>query len=539
MRSIRLLPIFSVLYVLRRTVNENNSNREFWQKGIYVGPSDKVPGAIRAAVVTRGQVKMVVTTVYKSVSDGGNLNIYPIAEHSILSLDNSSPSDKSKDNIQNEEKIDNLDLIESPSDVFDDIYDEEILENNAIENLPSEMQEETNIDKNNSSETHILGQNNNNNLKKKKKKRSKANKNKNKLKSVHFDPINDEKSTLEAIEMPNNNLNSNIITSKSKLRGASVLKDQEKFEAQKSKWGTRAERAKKREEGRAACIATNSDLTEECNFVDWTRHEENKYYLSFSENLFIIIESNSIDIKFDDIGHSAGEEVSFRAVTENVPKSFTAALNHPEWGEPARAEFGTIMVETRAVVEIDQAIAIAHIKNGAEVLRMIAVYEEKIKEGKLVRKVRLVADGRHHHKHGATYSPTPSREELLILLHLFSSNDYDYYHIDEVRAFLNAPKQDNHITFAKFSGDPKYYEIKGALYGMKTASRDYQDTVAERMLQLGFQRLHMCSCIYYREKNNIYREYVIMSMTLFVVLNKQMKVLKNSFQSSKFRGQYL
>ena len=127
-----------------------------------------------------------------------------------------------------------MDLIESPSDVFDDIYDEEILENNAIENLPSEMQEETNIDKNNSSETHILGQNNNNNLKKKKKKRSKANKNKNKLKSVHFEPINNEKSSLEVQEAPNNNLNSNIITSKSELRGASALKDQEKFEIQKS-----------------------------------------------------------------------------------------------------------------------------------------------------------------------------------------------------------------------------------------------------------------------------------------------------------------
>ena len=502
LRSIRLLPIFSVLYVLRRTVNENNSNREFWQKGIYVGPSDKVPGAIRAAIVTRGQVKMVITTVYKSVSDGGNLNLYPIAEHSILNLDNSSPSDKTKDNIQNDENIDNSDLIESPSGVFDDIYTEENLDENAIEDSPSEMQEEVNIDTNNILDTHILEQNNNNILKKKKKKRFKANKNNNKLKSVHFAPINNENSTFEVPEAPkNDNLNSNTLTSKSKLRGASALKDQEKFEAQKSMWGTRAERAKKREENRA-CIATNLELTEECNFVDWTSHEENKYYLSFSENLFIIIESNSNENNFDDIGHSSGEEVSFRAVTENVPKSFTAALQHPEWGEPARAEFGTIMVETRAVVEIDQTIAIAHIKNGAEVLRMIAVYEEKIKEGKLVRKVRLVADGRHHHKHGATYSPTPSREELLILLHLFSANDYDYYHIDEVRAFLNAPKQDNHITFAKFSGDPKYYEIKGALYGMKTASRDYQDTVAERMLQLGFQRLHICSCIYYREKNN-------------------------------------
>jgi len=88
---------------------------------------------------------------------------------------------------------------------------------------------------------------------------------------------------------------------------------------------------------------------------------------------------------------------------------------------------------------------------------MIPVYEEKIKNGKLVRKVRLVADGRFHHKHGNTYSPTPSREELFILLHIFATYDMDYYFIDEVRAFLNAKKRDTNITLARFSGDPKYY----------------------------------------------------------------------------------
>jgi hypothetical protein len=37
-----------------------------------------------------------------------------------------------------------------------------------------------------------------------------------------------------------------------------------------------------------------------------------------------------------------------------------------------------------------QSIARENIRNGAEVLRMFAVYEEKLKDDKLVRKVRLV-----------------------------------------------------------------------------------------------------------------------------------------------------
>ena len=64
----------------------------------------------------------------------------------------------------------------------------------------------------------------------------------------------------------------------------------------------------------------------------------------------------------------------------------------------------------------------------------------------------------------------------------------EYYFIKEVRAFLNAKKRDKNITLARFSGDPKYYEIVNALYGMKTASADYQHVVADR--------LSMCNCIY-------------------------------------------
>jgi hypothetical protein len=49
----------------------------------------------------------------------------------------------------------------------------------------------------------------------------------------------------------------------------------------------------------------------------------------------------------------------------------------------------------------------------------------------------------------------------------------------------------------KFGGDSKYYQILNALYGLKTAPRDYQDaTVTKLVGNLGFKRLHLCSCIY-------------------------------------------
>jgi hypothetical protein len=278
----------------------------------------------------------------------------------------------------------------------------------------------------------------------------------------------------------------------------------EKMDQRKLAKESREQRAlarDKRKEKALLCTTTAMDLVE-CNFVDWSNHDEESVYFSFTDNMYITVDIMNNDSKNDIIDEIIiQKDECFRAVTENVPLNFTAALKDPVWGDAARKEFNTIMVETKAIVEIDQHIARQHINNGADVLRMIAVYEEKMKEGELVRKVRLVADGRNHHHHGPTYSPTPSREELLVLLHLFASKQYDFFHIDEQRAFLNARKQDHYKTFAKFSGDTKFYDIVGAVYGTKTASRDYQDLVASRMINLNFKRLHMCSCIYYKYNN--------------------------------------
>jgi len=151
---------------------------------------------------------------------------------------------------------------------------------------------------------------------------------------------------------------------------------------------------------------------------------------------------------------------------------------------------------------MDTSVARHHIQQGAEVLYMIPVYEEKTKEGKLVRKVRLVVNGKHHNKHGSTYASTPSREEYLILLHLFAAFDCDFYHIDENRAFLNAPKLDQIKTIARIPGDPEYYEILNALYGLKTSSHDYQEKNVKRMEINNFTRLHLCSSIYYKFEDN-------------------------------------
>jgi hypothetical protein len=88
LRAIRLLPIFSTLYVLRRTANIElqSQQHDFWQLDLYVGPSLSVPGAICAAVLINGAVHIITTSAIEGVSDGGQVSVYPTADTSLNCL---------------------------------------------------------------------------------------------------------------------------------------------------------------------------------------------------------------------------------------------------------------------------------------------------------------------------------------------------------------------------------------------------------------------------------------------------------------------
>ena len=93
LRSIRLLPICAILYVFRHDgIPDLPVNRSFWQRGVYVGPSLSVDGAIRVAVITRGKLQIVTTTTFKAVSDGGDLDPYSIVSNHLVQLGDNAGS---------------------------------------------------------------------------------------------------------------------------------------------------------------------------------------------------------------------------------------------------------------------------------------------------------------------------------------------------------------------------------------------------------------------------------------------------------------
>lgn len=124
------------------------------------------------------------------------------------------------------------------------------------------------------------------------------------------------------------------------------------------------------------------DLQPLACFVDWTNHTDDGdiFYFSFQDNAYLQIRSDSppTPSSASPLHHDTVD--SYRAVTENVPRTFPQALRDPVWGEPARLEFETILNTTHSLVRMDAAIARHHIQqHGAEVLYMIPVYNMKQK----------------------------------------------------------------------------------------------------------------------------------------------------------------
>jgi hypothetical protein len=188
--------------------------------------------------------------------------------------------------------------------------------------------------------------------------------------------------------------------------------------------------------------------------------------------------------------------LSYKAV--KGPGSFTQALESQEWGPSSRSELED--VESKVLTRICYEKAMEDIRNGADLIMLFPVYEEKMRDGALIRKVRLVGDGSKHTTAGNTYSETPTREDFLLFLNLTAIRKWNMYHIDESRAFLNSPRQDTCPLVAKIKGIPTYWNITGALYGLRTSTKDHAATADARLRGQGFIPTYSSKSVYKRVK---------------------------------------
>jgi hypothetical protein len=444
LRETPLLPIFASVYVLRNGVGDPllNSIRPFWQRGLYCGPSRKTVGAVRVAVIsTNGRVHIITTCHIKSISDGGDNDPYATADQAVREIFPVPPVNVSTP-VPPSTSIAPSTIL--PTRLSSSASSVSTTTTPVVAPLPVHPDSHSSVP---SSSVQV--------------------------------PLSTPASPLSTPTAPTSSTSSGV--------------------PKPSRRSTRHRRPAK--------IHSAATFLHSCaahTFKDWSTCEDDIYFLSFSDSTVISITSAMpppADI-IPSIG-SLPTEQCYRAV--KGPPTFKAALADPNWHEAAEKEFRQVISEDNTVVSFDPTQAKQLIAAGeAQVLYLIPVYEEKVKDSVLVRKVRLVADGRAHTMHGATYAATPSRCELFTLLHLFAAHNLDYFHVDEIRAFLSAKRQDDHVVFARLRGDAHYWKILNALYGMKTASRDHQIATVEKLFKLGFVRCGMCNCIFQYKKDSVF-----------------------------------
>jgi len=305
LRKIRLLPIFCSLNVLRRTANrELNSIREFWQKGLYIGPSIETPGAINAIVLTRGKLKVITTTAIKGISDGGSVDPYKIVSRALPSL-----------------------IQEHDIPIVDDHYphdeDDASLSNNGTHPSTQPVQPDVERPTTSDMNVHPLPPT---------------------LDATNVDAVQKrsrKKKTLQQSPKPSIPIKATVPSSRVetvKVRGNIAERDANKYQQMISSWKTRANRMASRVHEVANRVkyetptalqqtptasnhpkqAISSDeLVEQCCFVDWSIHTEESYYLSLATNMYIIISNNNPTQH--EIGPTIDcitSEDSYRAVTD-------------------------------------------------------------------------------------------------------------------------------------------------------------------------------------------------------------------------------
>jgi hypothetical protein len=105
-----------------------------------------------------------------------------------------------------------------------------------------------------------------------------------------------------------------------------------------------------------------------------------------------------------------------------------------------------------------------------------------------------------------TTAPTARLESFRSLLHIAAVLDWDIQHVDIKTAFLHGVLPDSETVFME---QPPGFEAPGkedwvmrllkSLYGMKQASRIWNQTFHKTITQMGFRRLVCEWCVYYRQ----------------------------------------
>lgn len=188
------------------------------------------------------------------------------------------------------------------------------------------------------------------------------------------------------------------------------------------------------------------------------------------------------------------------SVDDQEPNTFKAAMssaNKNLWKKAVKDELDAL--------ERNQTWDLVDLPAGKNLVQSKWVFKIKRDEnGQAVKfKARLVAKGftqRHGIDYNETFSPVVRFECLRLLFALSVKFDWSIHHLDVTCAFL-ASDLDEEIYMAQPEGnnkktDGKVCKLKKAIYGLKQASRAWNDRCNAVLSMLGFSPLVLEPCVY-------------------------------------------
>ena len=516
-----VLPILCFVLIYR-TTSEADSNiyGPHMAVGLYLGGVENCRGAIRAAIKVNGQVYVIITSRFTAASDGGGLNVYPMVDYGLkLTI-----AEKLKNKVQDCQlkEMEQLVNVESEEYEVDRQITTPIIETRGrLVQFEDEHMSESppDVSRSNETDSPIVQVPTKNQLKKQRKKdrkdQLKAEENAtDSYKKIYTPRVKSVSAPVKSVSAPVKSVSapaSPVIYNRKMFTGEISTDDDNKsfIEAEYE-----PEPISSDEKVKSTTPETPSDRVLRSHFshfaglADWKEIDHEQCMLSLAELAYIDINPNPNHETMEAAYHAARSqedypdyEVYAALNGRDLPKSFEAALLHPDWHEAATTEWLTV-TESKCIVKANNVQAMKDKANGAVIVNLFPVYERKFKDGRWVNKVRLVADGRAQKSPGNTYASTPSREELLSLIQIAATLDWDYVHVDEKRAFLSAKYTPDQKAYAIVKGDPNWYEILGALYGLRSSPRDYQQKqIASMVEDQGFIRLGMCANIFFKVVN--------------------------------------
>lgn len=159
-------------------------------------------------------------------------------------------------------------------------------------------------------------------------------------------------------------------------------------------------------------------------------------------------------------------------------------------------------------------------------------------------KARLVARGFTQEKgfdYNETYSPTAKFTTFRVLMAIAVHSDYHIHHMDVKCAFLNG--QLNEEIYMQQpegfeDGTNRVCKLQKSIYGLKQASRMWNERFHQFMIKIGFKRCSSDHCLYTRIGNGtvcyilLYVDDLLIISNDIKIINTTKRLLSNEFEMS-------